>query len=282
MSSRNIPYLSFDGIHDDIEDQLIQAATEVIQSKWYILGNKVKAFENQFSKYVNTSFAVGVNSGLDGLIIALKCLDIGQGDEVIVASNAYIACWNAIIAMGATVVPVEPCEESFNLDTALIEEKVNSKTKAIMAVHLFGNICDMKAIMSIAEKHKLYVIEDNAQAQGALLDSQFSASIGHINSTSFYPGKNLGALGDAGIITTNNEQLAQKAYSLRNYGSSKKYVNDYIGMNSRLDEIQAALLSVKLRHLQRWNQERIKLAEMYHFHLQEIQELILPKTHFER
>ena len=146
-----------------------------------------------------------------------------------------------------------------------------------MAVHLFGNICEMKAIMSIAEKHKLYVIEDNAQAQGAVLDSQFSASIGHINSTSFYPGKNLGALGDAGIITTNNEQLAQKAYSLRNYGSSKKYVNEYIGMNSRLDEMQAALLSVKLHHLQRWNQERIKLAEMYHFHLKEIQELILPK-----
>lgn len=277
MKTRNIPYLSFNGMHDDIEQELIEACSKVIKSKWYILGNEVTDFENEFGKYINSKFNVGVANGLDALIISLKCLDIGPGDEVIVASNAYIACWNAIHAVGATIVPVEPDPQTFNLDPSLIVSSITKNTKAIMAVHLFGLVCDMDAILKIAEEYGLFIIEDNAQAQGAQIKTKKSASIGHINATSFYPGKNLGALGDGGMISTDNQQWAKKSLSLRNYGSGEKYINEYIGMNSRLDEMQAAILSVKLNHLDRWNQERIQIAKWYDQYLTNNSSLKKPK-----
>lgn len=269
MKNSHIPYLSFDGMHDDIEKDLLEASSRVIKSKWYVLGKEVSSFEREFSNFINCKYCIGVANGLDALILSLKCLDIGPGDEVIVASNAYIACWNAINAVGAIIIPVEPDRNSFNINPALITKSISKKTKAIMAVHLFGQTCEMDAIMKIAEEHKLYVIEDNAQAQGAKYNGKKSASIGHINATSFYPGKNFGALGDAGMISTNNLEWAQKASALRNYGSHKKYVNEYIGINSRLDEMQAALLSVKLKHLNKWNKERIQSATWYDQYLEE-------------
>lgn len=276
MKRKAIPYLSFDGIHDAIGSELKEAAAKVIDGKWYILGKEVENFEGQFAKYVKSEFGIGVNSGLDALIISLQCLGIGKGDEVIVASNAYIACWNSIYMVGADIVPVEPDSRTFNIDPQKIKDRITSRTKAIMAVHLFGQMCDMQQIMEIAAAHDLYVIEDNAQAQGALIDGGKSASWGHINATSFYPGKNLGALGDAGMITTNNANWAQKALALRNYGCYEKYMNSHIGMNSRLDEMQAAFLSVKLPHLELWNAERLSLAQMYGDRLKYIDDLHLP------
>ncbi|WP_235294809.1 DegT/DnrJ/EryC1/StrS family aminotransferase [Portibacter lacus] len=263
MKNRKIPYLSFDGIHDEIEEELIRAASDVIKSKWYIHGKSCLQFEKEYGSYSGSDYAVGVNSGLDGLIISLQCLNIRKGDEVLVASNAYIACWNAIARVGATIVPIEPSSRTYNIDINKIEERITSKTKAIMAVHLYGQMCDMDALINLAKKYQLSIIEDNAQSQGASYNHQKSSSIGQISSTSFYPGKNLGALGDAGIITTNNSELAEKAKKLRNYGSSVKYVNEVIGHNSRLDEMQAALLSVKLKYLDQWNAQRREIAQWY-------------------
>lgn len=264
MSKNILPYLSFEGMHTpEVVEALETAASRVIKSNWYILGKEVERFEAQFADYVGCQYGVGTNSGLDALIIALQCLEIGPGDEVLVASNAYVACWNAIHSVGATIVPVEPSEISFNISAEGIKSAITPRTKAIMAVHLYGQMCYMPKIMELADRHGIYVIEDNAQAQGAVLDGKKSASWGHINATSFYPGKNLGALGDAGMITTDNQAWARKAKALRNYGCHKKYHNQYIGMNSRLDEMQAALLSVKLDYLDQWNLERRKIAAIY-------------------
>jgi dTDP-4-amino-4,6-dideoxygalactose transaminase len=276
MKRNVIPYLSFDGIHDVIAPELKEAAAKVIDGKWYILGKEVQNFEGLFSKYIDSEFGIGVNSGLDALIISLQCLGIGAGDEVIVASNAYIACWNSIYAVGADIVPVEPDPKTFNIDPQKIVAGISPKTKAIMVVHLFGQMCDMEKIMGIAAAHNLFVVEDNAQAQGAHINGRKSASWGHINATSFYPGKNLGAIGDAGMITTNNAAWAKKASALRNYGCHKKYMNSYIGLNSRLDEIQAAFLSVKLPHLKNWNEERLAIAKIYSHRLQGLEDLHLP------
>jgi dTDP-4-amino-4,6-dideoxygalactose transaminase len=275
--NKTIPYLSFQGMHDSISAEMKEAANRVIDSNWFILGEEVKAFEGLFSKYVDCQYGIGLNSGLDALIISLRCLGIGEGDEVLVASNAYIACWNAVIAVGATIVPIEPDPATFNIDPRNLESKITKRSKAIMAVHLYGRMCDMHKILKIADTHDLYVVEDNAQAQGAQLLGKSSASLGHINATSFYPGKNLGALGDAGIITTSNEEWAEKAAALRNYGCHKKYYNDYIGMNSRLDEMQAALLSVKLKHLKKWNEERQFIAKIYSQELHQLENLNLPE-----
>jgi len=277
MKNRKVAYLSFDGIHDPIQDELIAAATSVIKSKWYILGENVKNFEDNFANYLGMPYAIGVNSGLDGLVIALRTLNIGPGDEVILASNTYIACLNAVQAVGAKIVLVEPSEETFNLDPSKIEDSITENTKVIMAVHLYGRICQMNDLVAIAKKHKLFIVEDNAQAQGAEFKGQKSGSFGHINSTSFYPGKNLGALGDAGIITTSDINMANMATSLRNYGSTKKYHNEHIGLNSRLDEIQAALLTVKLKYLVKWNKERLEIAQKYSNLLAGISGIQLPE-----
>lgn len=271
-----IPYLSFEKINGDVRAELSIAFERVIDSGWYILGSEVASFEKEYAAYNQTAHCAGTANGLDALILALKALNIGPGDEVIVPSNTYIASWLAVSYVGATPVPVEPVMATYNMNPALIEEKITSATKAIMPVHLYGQCCEMDAIMAVAKKHNLFVIEDNAQAQGATCNGKITGSFGHVNGTSFYPGKNLGAYGDAGAVTTNHEQYDKQVRILRNYGSEKKYYNEVKGINSRLDELQAALLSVKLKHLTGWTEERIKLAEVYNRELAGIADLCLP------
>ena len=274
-----IPFVSFEYMHQPIKAEIIQAFEDFYDSNWFVLGNRVKVFENAYALYNNVENCVGVSNGLDALHIALKALGVGEGDEVIVPSNTYIATWLAVSYVGATPVPVEPDLHTYNIDVTKIESAITSKTKAIMPVHLYGQACEMDAIMTIAKKHDLFVIEDNAQAQGATFNNKITGSFGNINGTSFYPGKNLGALGDAGAVTTNNSILAEKAKVLRNYGSSKKYYNEIIGFNMRLDECQAAFLSVKLKYLQEWIIQRQEIASLYNERLQGIGDLILPAVH---
>lgn len=246
-------------------------------SNWFILGERLVQFENEYAAFGQTTYCLGVANGLDALVLCLRALDIKEGDEVIVPSNTYIASWLAVSIVGATPVPVEPRAETCNLNPELIEAAVTKKTKAIMPVHLYGQACEMEAIMQIANKLNLFVVEDNAQAQGARYNGKPTGGFGHINATSFYPGKNLGALGDAGAVTTNSKELYEKVKSLRNYGSSKKYYNDYKGFNSRLDELQAAVLSIKLKHVETWNAERNAVAGWYNKHLSGNKNVVLPQ-----
>jgi dTDP-4-amino-4,6-dideoxygalactose transaminase len=273
-----IPFLNFALMHDPIKQEMMQAFEAFYDSYWYVLGDKVKQFETEYAQFNQTEYAVGISNGLDALHIALVTLGIGKGDEVIVPSNTYIATALAVSYVGATPIFVEPNIETYNIDPNKIESAITSKTKAIMPVHLYGQACEMEAIKAIADKHKLYIIEDNAQSQGATYNNRFTGTWGDINGTSFYPGKNLGALGDAGAITTNNKELAQKAMVFRNYGSQKKYYNDVIGYNMRLDECQASLLSVKLKHLNNWTQKRKEIANWYIEALSDVNQIILPKT----
>ncbi|MDP2175529.1 MAG: DegT/DnrJ/EryC1/StrS family aminotransferase [Bacteroidota bacterium] len=274
----NVPYLDLKSINLAHQDDLKNAFETVLNSGWYIMGEQLLTFERNYSTYNQASFAVGVANGLDALILSLKALKIGAGDEVIVPSNTYIATWLAVSYVGATPIPVEPKWETCNINPELIEEKINSNTKAILPVNLYGQVAEMDKIMAIANHHNLKVIEDNAQAQGALCNGKLSGSFGHINATSFYPGKNLGALGDAGAITTDSEELANAIKVLRNYGSQKKYYNEVKGVNSRLDELQAALLDVKLKYLHSETQERQRLALIYDEQLKGIDNLTLPQN----
>jgi dTDP-4-amino-4,6-dideoxygalactose transaminase len=274
-----IPFLNFNPIHSNIKQEILNAFEDVYDSNWFVLGEKVKKFEDAYAVFNNTKHVVGVSNGLDALFIALKTLNIKQGDEVIVPSNTYIATWLAVTYTGATPIPIEPDIETYNINPALIKVAITDKTKAIMPVHLYGQSCEMDEIMAIAKKHNLYVIEDNAQAQGATFNGKLTGSFGDINGTSFYPGKNLGALGDAGAVTTDNSELAIKAEVLRNYGSQKKYYNEVIGYNMRLDECQAAFLSVKLQYLQTWTKQRQEIAAWYDELLSDIEGLVLPKIH---
>ena len=274
----SIPYLSFEKINADVRSELTPAFEKIIDSKWYILGESVKSFEQSYALFNKTQYCIGVANGLDALILSLKVLKIGPGDEVIVPSNTYIATWLAVSSVGATPIPVEPRINTYNINPDLIEEKITPHTKAIMPVHLYGQACEMDALMRLAHKHSLYVIEDNAQSQGATYNGKLTGSFGNINATSYYPGKNLGAYGDGGAITTDDADLDKRARMLRNYGSEKKYYNIEKGMNSRLDELQAALLSVKLKHLDLWNEERKRLAAIYDQELKGISDLILPVT----
>lgn len=239
-----------------------QAALEVLQSGWYILGEKLLAFENQFAKYVGTDYCVGLNSGLDALILAIRALGIGNDDEIIVPANTYIATVLGITENHATPVFVEP-DEYYNIDVKKIKEKITPRTKAILVVHLYGQACNMTAVMEIAKKYHLYVIEDCAQAHGATWDGKKVGSFGDVGCFSFFPTKNLGAFGDGGAITTNSAEIAEKVQKLRNYGSVIKYHHEIEGVNSRLDEMQAALLSVKLKHLDELTAERVSVAERY-------------------
>ncbi len=273
-----IPYLSFEKINADVRSELTPAFEKFIDSKWYILGESVKSFEESYALFNKTRHCIGVANGLDALILSLKALNIGPGDEVIVPSNTYIATWLAVSSIGAKPIPVEPRINTYNINPDLIEEKITAQTKAIIPVHLYGQACEMDAIIHISSKHNLYVVEDNAQSQGASYNGTLTGSFGHINGTSYYPGKNLGAYGDAGAITTNDSDLDKRTRMLRNYGSEKKYYNIEKGMNSRLDELQAALLSIKLQHLNLWNEERKKLANIYDQELKGIPDLILPFT----
>jgi len=272
---KKIPFLDFEPMHSLIKSEMLTAFTEVYDSNWYILGDKLQTFESEYAKYNNTRYCVGVSNGLDALILSLEALGVGSGDEVIVPSNTYIATVLAVTSVGATPVFVEPRIETYNINPDLIEEKITKKTKAIIPVHLYGQACEMDKIMALANAYELYVIEDNAQAHGSSYNGKLTGSFGHANGVSFYPGKNLGALGDAGAVTTDDEALCEKIIALRNYGSKTKYHNDYIGLNRRLDELQAAFLSVKLKYMQNWTQERKQIAKIYDDALQD-SGLILP------
>jgi dTDP-4-amino-4,6-dideoxygalactose transaminase len=259
----NIPFLDLKAPYIELKDELDAAYRRVMESGWYILGLETEAFEAEFAEYCEVQHCIGVGNGLDALHLILKAFDIGPGDEVIVPSNTYIASWLAVSYAGATPVPVEPDELTFNLDPARIEEAINTRTKAIMAVHLYGQPADMNPINALAEKHGLKVIEDAAQAHGARYRKKKTGSLGHAAGFSFYPGKNLGAIGDGGAVTTNDPELAERIRLLRNYGSKIKYCNEEKGVNSRLDELQAALLRVKLKRLDEWNGRRQKVAWQY-------------------
>jgi len=274
---KKIPFLNLKEVNKPFEKNFDLVFQNFIKSGWYILGDRVAEFEEAYSKFNNVQQTVGVANGLDSLILSLKALNIGLGDEVIVPSNTYIASWLAISYVGATPVPIEPRLETYNINPELIEGLVTSRTKAIMPVHLYGQICEMEKIMVIAEKYNLFVVEDNAQAQGASCKAQISGSWGHCNGTSFYPGKNLGALGDGGAVTTNNYELARKVRVIRNYGSEKKYFNEVKGINSRLDELQAGFLNVKLKELNKANIRRNDVASLYLKLLAGVGDIVLPK-----
>ena len=273
-----IPFLNFEPMHKQIRQEMFSAFEEVYDSNWYILGKKLELFEKEYSQFNEVNHTIGVSNGLDALQLSLKIAGIKSGDEVIVPSNTYIATWLAVSFLGAKPVPVEPNIVTYNIDPSKIEAAITAKTKAIIPVHLYGQACEMDRIIEIAGKHNLKVIEDNAQAQGAMFNGMLTGSFGDINATSFYPGKNLGALGDAGAITTINDEYALRAKRLRNYGSQKKYYNEEIGYNMRLDELQAALLSVKLKYLREWTKQRQQIAAWYDEYLKGLDNLILPKV----
>ncbi len=236
---------------------------EVLESGWYILGKAVQQFETQFAAYCQTSYCCGVANGLDALMLALKSFNFEAGDEVIVPSNTYIATILAIVHNGLKPVLVEPDIATYNIDPAKIEEKITPRTRAVMVVHLYGKLCEMNRINAIADKHHLKVIEDGAQAHGASYKGKKAGSFGQFGAFSFYPTKNLGALADAGALTTNDAALFEKVFTLRNYGSRVKYYNELVGYNSRLDEMQAAFLSIKLQQLDAINHHKRKLADLY-------------------
>jgi dTDP-4-amino-4,6-dideoxygalactose transaminase len=275
----NIPFLNFEPMHSRLRADMTKAFEQVYDGYWYIMGKHLEVFEADYSQFNRTKYAIGVSNGLDALSLSLKALNIGSGDEVIIPSNSYIASALAVSFVGARPVFVEPDIRTYNIDPSLIERAVTKRTKAIMPVHLYGQPCEMGAIMEIAGKYNLYVVEDNAQAHAATWQGKLTGSWGHINGTSFYPGKNLGALGDAGAITTDDEALAEKVRTLRNYGSKIKYQNEVMGYNMRLDEMQAAFLSVKLRHLHAWTTERQQIAAWYLEALEGVGDLIMPYTH---
>jgi dTDP-4-amino-4,6-dideoxygalactose transaminase len=271
-----VPYLDLGAGYRELANELDAAVLRVLRSGRYILGPEVEAFETAFAAHTGTAHAVGCATGLDALILALRALGIGPGDEVIVPSNTYIATWLAISAVGATIVPVEP-----DLDTALIEPAavaaaIGPRTAAVLCVHLYGRACDGQALRALCDAHKIALIEDAAQAHGARRDGVLAGAFGHVGCFSFYPSKNLGALGDAGAVTTADAALADRVRVLRNYGSRERYNNEVEGMNSRLDPVQAAVLSVKLAHLDAWNARRQAIAATYDGALAGLPELALP------
>ena len=243
-------------------EEYLEAAGRVLRSGWYVLGEEVEAFEEEFARFTGCRHCVGLASGLDALVLSVRALDIGPGDEVIVPSNTYIASVLGITERGATPVFVEP-DEFYNLDPLRIEPAITKRTRAIMPVHLYGQPCDMPSIRTVAEKYKLFVIEDCAQSHGASVSGRMTGSWGTIGCFSFFPTKNLGAFGDAGAVVTDSDEIAQRIRLLRNYGSIQKYVHEIEGVNSRLDELQAALLRVKLRHLPQLRQGRQRVADRY-------------------
>jgi dTDP-4-amino-4,6-dideoxygalactose transaminase len=258
-----VPFLDVGATYLELKEELDAAVSRVLSSGWYLLGAEIAAFEEEFAAYVGVKHCIGVGNGLDALHLALRAMNVGSGDEVIVPSNTYIATWLAVSYAGATPVPVEPDLRTYNLDPALIEAAITPRTRAILPVHLYGQPADMDPICEIGQRYGLWVLEDAAQAQGARYRGRRVGGVGHAAGWSFYPAKNLGAFGDAGAVTTNDDGLADRLRELRNYGSKVKYVNEERGFNSRLDEIQAAVLRVKLRHLDAWNDRRRRIAAQY-------------------
>lgn len=264
MASMNIPFLDLGAGYRELQSEIDAAVARSMASGYYIGGPEVESFEDEFATYCGTTHAIGVANGLDALHLVLRAMDVGPGDEVIVPSNTYIATWLAVSQCGATLVPVEPDARTYNIDPALIEAAITPRTKVILPVHLYGQPADMDPILATARKHGLRVLEDGAQAHGARYKGQRLGAHGDAVAWSFYPGKNLGAMGDGGAVTTNDAQLADRIRVLRNYGSRVKYVNEVQGYNSRLDPLQAAILRVKLAHLDEWNARRSAIAERYH------------------
>lgn len=258
-----IPFLDLKASYLELKGELDAAFHRVMDTGWYILGNEVEAFESEFAEYCDVKHCVGVGNGLEALQLILQAMDVGAGDEVIVPANTYIATWLAASNVGAVPVPVEPCARTYNIDPARIDAAITPRTKAIIPVHLYGQPADMDPINELASKHGLFVVEDAAQAHGACYKGRRTGSLGHAAGFSFYPGKNLGAIGDGGAVTTDDGALADRIRLLRNYGSKQKYVHVCKGVNSRLDELQAAFLRVKLRCLDEWNARRTRVAMAY-------------------
>jgi dTDP-4-amino-4,6-dideoxygalactose transaminase len=259
----NIPFLDLGAAYRELKPQIDSAVARVLESGWYILGPEVEAFEADWAVYCEARHAVGLANGLDALILALRALGVGPGDEVIVPSNTYIATWLAASAVGATPVPVEPDPLTHNIDPALIEAAITPRTKVLLPVHLYGQPADLDPILALARQHGLKVVEDAAQAHGARYKGKRIGAHGDVVCWSFYPGKNLGALGDGGAITTDDGELADRIAMLRNYGSRQKYMNEVPGVNSRLDPIQAAVLRAKLPYLDEWTDRRCAIAATY-------------------
>jgi dTDP-4-amino-4,6-dideoxygalactose transaminase len=271
-----IEFFDLKSINNASRSELTAAFQRVLESGWYILGKEVDNFEIEFASFCGVNYCVGVGNCLDALQLILQSYDIGSGDEVIVPSNTYIATWLAVSNIGATPVPVEPVLDTYNIDPSLIENSITSKTKAIIVVHLYGQPVNMDSVNNIARRYKLKVIEDSAQAHGARYKGRRVGGLGDVSGFSFYPGKNLGALGDGGAVTTNDQSLSNKVKLLRNYGSKIKYQNEVKGFNSRLDELQAAFLIEKLLILDQQNEKRRQIASLYTNQLADIEDIKLP------
>ena len=273
-----IPFLDMKAVYAGLKPDLDAAYFRVMDSGWFVLGKEVEAFEAEYAAFCGTKHCVGLGNGLEALELVLRAWDLGPGDEVIVPSNTYIATWLAVTAVGATVVAVEPTPAGPNIDPDRIAAAITPRTRAIMPVHLYGEPADMEAIVALAGRHGLKVIEDVAQAQGAKVRGRRTGALGHAGAHSFFPSKNIGAIGDGGAVTTDDAQLAERLRVLRNYGSRVKYVNLERGYNSRLDELQAAFLRAKLPKLDAWNERRRVLAARYTDRLAGIPGLGLPRA----
>ncbi len=258
-----IPFFSFAERNQKLKAETLAVFEEFYDSNWYVLGKFTQKFEKEFADYNQVKHAVGVSTGLDALHLSLLALGVGDGDEVVVPSNTYIATVLAISFVGATPIFVEPRLETANLNPELLEAAITEKTKAIMPVHLYGQACEMDAIMEIANRHNLFVVEDNAQAHGARYNGKLTGSFGQANATSFYPTKNIGALGEAGAVTTDDPEIAEKISVFRNYGSQKRYYNNVVGYNMRIDEFEAAFLGICLKHIESWTKEREEMFKLY-------------------
>jgi len=263
-------------MHQEIKDEMQAVYQKVYDSNWFVLGEQLNDFERNYADYNHAKYAIGVSSGLDALFLSLKALNIKEGDSVIVPSNTFIATALAVSHTGATLVFAEPDINTYNITGESIQKAIRKDTKAVIPVHLYGQACKMDDIMHVAAEHNFFVLEDNAQAHGATFDDKLTGSFGLISATSFYPGKNIGALGDGGAVVTNDEALAQNVRMLRNYGFSQKYHSQLIGYNMRLDELQAGFLSVKLRHIKNWTKQRQEIASWYDELLEDVGDLITP------
>lgn len=273
-----VPYLNLEKSYSQIRPELTRAFLKVLSNGNVILGDEVVSFEREYAKFSSTKYCIGVGNGLDALTISLLSLGVKEGDEVVVPSNTYIATLIAASRIGAVPVLVEPFIDTYNINPLEIEKKITKRTRVIIPVHLFGQVSQMDKVIELSKKFNLLVVEDNAQSHGAMYDGKFAGSFGHANATSFYPGKNLGGIGDGGAITTSSLTVANKSRLYRNYGSHKKYFNEVIGFNSRLDELQAAFLRVRLKQLKKINNKKTKIAEIYLKELKEIGDIVLPHT----
>ena len=258
-----IPFSTFDVMHRDIREEMLQKFADMYDAGWFIHGKECEKFEKEFAAYLGVKHCIGVGNGLDAIYLSLRALGVGEGDEVLIPSNTFIATALAVSYAGAKPVIVDPDPETYNMCASGLEQALTERTKAIIPVHLYGQSAEMSEVLAFAKAHGLYVLEDCAQAHGARYHGQKVGTFGAVGCFSFYPGKNLGALGDGGAVVTNDDALAQKIRALSNYGSEEKYNHAYMGTNSRLDEIQSGFLSVKLKYLDDYNAERVRIAERY-------------------